>query len=108
VTDFTAMPELCGAGWLVGGEPWWDPQHGAFFMPPSVEGIVGALEEAYRQRDNFELRARAREFALGYDADRVMAEHWTPVLEALTGPREVAPLPNRQLRRAAARQRVKA
>jgi glycosyltransferase involved in cell wall biosynthesis len=23
-TDWTAMTELCGAGWLVDGEKWWD------------------------------------------------------------------------------------
>src|SRR5690606_3301616 len=24
VTDFSAMRELCGSGWLVGGDPWYD------------------------------------------------------------------------------------
>jgi glycosyltransferase involved in cell wall biosynthesis len=106
VTDWTAMPELCGAGWKVSGEPWWDPQHGAFFMAPFVGDIIAALEDAYDRAAG--LRAGAREFALRYDADRVMAEHWLPTLKALSRPREVAPLTNRAMRRAAAKQKVPA
>ena len=97
------MPELCGAGWKVAGEPWWDPQHGAFFMAPFVGDIIAALENAYDEAAG--LRARAREFALGYDADTVMRDYWTPVIEELGRPREVAPLVlangNRAQRRAA-------
>ena len=105
VTDFTSMPELAGAGWVVGGQPWYNPSAGAMWMVPSTAEILGAFEAAYEERGNEQLRAQAREFALGYDADRVMAEYWTPALEQLGRPREVAPLalPNRSLRRAAKR-----
>jgi glycosyltransferase involved in cell wall biosynthesis len=99
VTDWTAMGELCGAGWKVGGdEPWYDAQHESFFMRPRVSEIIGALEDAYENAGK--MRPAAREFALGYDADRVMAEHWLPVLDELGRPREVQPL-NREMRRAA-------
>lgn len=100
VTDWTAMPELCGAGWLVDGEVTDDQCHEAFFKAPSVALIVDALEQAYDARGDQALRDRAREFALGYDADHVMATYWTPVLEELTRPREVGPL-NRAMRREA-------
>lgn len=110
VTNWTAMPELCGAGWLVGGEPWDDVDHRSFFMCPYVGDIIAALEEAYVARGDMELRAKAREFALQYDADRVFAEHWVPALEQLGRPREVAPLPslNREMRRKLAKQKVSA
>jgi glycosyltransferase involved in cell wall biosynthesis len=102
VSDWTAMPELCGSGWKVGGEPWYDPQHDAFFLNPSVPHIIQALEEAYAARDDQQVRDEARQFALAYDADRVTEEFWVPVLETLNRPREVPPL-NRAMRRAAAK-----
>lgn len=103
VTDWTSMPELCGAGWKVGGEPWWDPQHVAFFLNPFVGDILAALEQSYEARGDETLRAQAREFALQYDADLVMETYWNPVLEEITRPRSVPPLPNRAMRRAAAK-----
>lgn len=103
VSDWTAMTELCGAGWLVAGEPQMDYGHHAYFLHPFVSSIVAALEQAYEARGDQEIRARAREFALGYDADVVMRDYWAPALETLVGPREVPPLPNRAMRRAAAK-----
>ncbi len=110
VTDWTSMPELVGAGWAVGGEPWDDIDHRAFYLNPSVPEIVFALEDAYQKRDDASVRNRAREFALQYDADTVFAEHWLPALETLVRPREVAPLPgmNREQRRRMAKQKVTA
>lgn len=87
VTDFSAMSELCGAGWLVEADPWYDSQHGAFFGRPKVTGpgsIVEGFERAYKHRHDKELRMRAREFALGYDSDVVAEVYWRPALEALT------------------------
>ena len=72
-------------------------------MCPSVYEIVEALEAAYDARGDQELRAKAREFALAYDADKVFAEQWVPVLAELERPREVGPLPNREQRRRAAK-----
>jgi glycosyltransferase involved in cell wall biosynthesis len=100
VTDWTSMPELCGAGWKVQGDRWWDSFHASFFMCPSVYEIVDAFEQAYEARDDYGLKAKAREFALQYDADLVMADYWTPTLARLDAPREVGPLPNRAMRRA--------
>jgi len=90
VTDWTAMTELCGAGWLVQGDPFYDPPHGAFYKCPSVAEIYDALLEAYDKAGG--LADQAREFALQYDVERVTAEHWVPVMDELTKPREVAPL----------------
>lgn len=79
VTDFSSMPELCGAGWLVEGEPWWDPHQTAWYAEPSVAGIVDRLETAYTEAAS--LRTKAREFALAYDADVVFDTYWKPALE---------------------------
>lgn len=111
VSNWTAMPELCGAGWLVEGDPWFDTHHGSFFMCPSVQEIVEAFELAYEARDDLALRERAREFAVGYDVETVMSDYWLPTLEQLDRPREVAPLissnGNRAQRRAGARAKQK-
>ena len=96
VTNWTSMPELCGAGWIVGGEPVWHtvPDGGAdsFWMAPFVGDILEALNQAYEHRGSEELAAQARAFAMQYDADLVTETFWVPVLEALTRPREVPPL----------------
>lgn len=105
VSSWTSMPELCGSGWQVGGQPWYNPASGAYWGAPDTEEIIEAFEAAYAARGDQELRVKAREFALQYDADRVFQEHWVPTLEALEAPREVPPLrpigPNRAQRRAA-------
>jgi glycosyltransferase involved in cell wall biosynthesis len=82
VTDFTAMSEVCGAGWKVGYERHWTDQ-ASWQARPHVEEIVASLEECYALDDasRRELSARAREHALAYDADRVLTEHWLPALE---------------------------
>lgn len=99
VSEWTSMPELVGAGWTVGGEPWYCPHQDAFWLCPSVEEILGGLEAAYEARGDEKLRAQAREFALDYDADKVTEDYWVPALDALGKPREVQPL-NRAMRRA--------
>jgi glycosyltransferase involved in cell wall biosynthesis len=95
ITDFSAMPELCGAGWLVETDQWYDAQHGAFFGRPRPESIVEAFRKAYKARHDKDLRARARDFALGYDADLVTETYWKPALEAL----DVSTMPTAVLNR---------
>jgi D-inositol-3-phosphate glycosyltransferase len=105
-SDHSAMSELTQAGWLVSGERLWDPPQSSWMILPSIVSIRNALEAAYEERDNKELREGAREFAMLYDADRVTAEFWVPALERLSRPKEVGPLKaNRAQRRQAARQR---
>jgi glycosyltransferase involved in cell wall biosynthesis len=82
VTDWTAMSELCGVGWKVQGDAWYDCGHGVDFMCPSIYEIVDAFEAAYDQRD-VDVRADAREFAMQYDADVVVETYWKPALELL-------------------------
>jgi glycosyltransferase involved in cell wall biosynthesis len=89
-TDWTAMTELCGAGWLVDGERWYDATQGSFQKVPYVGEIVDALEASYKHGAG--LAERARAFALDYDVDSVFEKYWLPVLDAVTAPREIAPL----------------
>lgn len=126
VTDFSAQPELVGAGWKVLGQQQWDPAQHAFYIVPFIStpglsvgrfrallkkiieavplpsklrdlivsadhelaggptGIVEVLEEAY-YADLDDLAPKAIDKAAEYDADRVFAEHWAPLLEKMGG-----------------------
>lgn len=90
--DFTAMAELCGSGWLVEGDRWWDQMQSSFQTVPHVASIAEALGEAYENATNPELRGKARAFALDYDIEKVWRECWTPILDEVQRPREVPPL----------------
>lgn len=92
VTDFSAQPELVGAGWTVPFQPWWDFAQASWFALPLVSGIVRRLEEAYRTRGEHTEAALAK--AREYDADLVYVEHWRPILAKLDEK------PTRQARRA--------
>jgi glycosyltransferase involved in cell wall biosynthesis len=83
VNDFSSMPELCGAGWLVDGIPIAHEAMGSWWKAPDIGSIVAALDAAYQARGDQALRAQARQFALTYDHHTVMADHWTPVLVEL-------------------------
>jgi len=91
-SDHSAMTELSPAGWLVGGDPWWDHFQDAWLTVPSIGAIHAALEAAYEQRDNQQLKDNAAAFAARYDADHVAQTYWASALEQLGAPREVAPL----------------
>ncbi|MDQ3671587.1 MAG: glycosyltransferase [Actinomycetota bacterium] len=88
-TDHSAMSELCEAGWLVDGDPWYDAPQDSWFKCPQIKLIRAALELAYEARGDQELREEARAFALSYDADRVLSEHWLPALARLDTEREL-------------------
>lgn len=79
-TDWTAMRELAGPGWLVDGQLQWTEQN-SFRKVPSIDGLHAALEQAYEGAER--RRPWARDFALDYDIDRVVADHWVPVLAEL-------------------------
>lgn len=88
VTDDTSMPELIapGTGWKVPGQRFYAAQQ-AWQTIPSVPGIVaalgGALELWRKPKNAAAVRAKCREFALGYDADLVLRDYWVPTLERI-------------------------
>jgi glycosyltransferase involved in cell wall biosynthesis len=102
VTDWTAMTELVGPGWLVDGDPWYNPGTASWWKRPAISEIVDALEKAHGAKGDESIAGECREFALAYDADKILNDYWVPVLDALSRPREVPPLPtlNRETRRA--------
>jgi glycosyltransferase involved in cell wall biosynthesis len=96
-SDFSAQPELVGAGWLCGGQLEWDPpQHASYLCPYTLE-VIRCLEEAF-QADRAGMVEKAVAKAQEYDADRVFAEHWVPFLATLdaVGPARptVDPIPS--------------
>lgn len=81
-TDCSAMTELVGPGWLVGGQPRWQPGHQSTWITPDIGELLAAYKDAY----NGGAAARAgeaREFAEGYDADLVFDRYWVPILDEL-------------------------
>jgi glycosyltransferase involved in cell wall biosynthesis len=81
VSDFAASTELCGDGWLVGGQPLWDAPQKSFFHVPSIPEIVSALDEAYIKADDRSVKAI--DFAAQYQSDVVFDKYWTKALDAL-------------------------
>ncbi len=84
VTDFTAMSEVCGAGWKVGYDRVRTPLR-SWQAWPRIDEVSEALEacHALSSAERAALSAQAREHALLYDVERVMEEHWLPVLGEL-------------------------
>lgn len=81
VSNFTAQPELCGDGWVVDGQPFWDAAQKSFFLTPSVPGIVDALEQAYKRGRN--RSPKAISFGKQYEADKVYQDHWKPAMKEI-------------------------
>lgn len=80
VTDFSAMPQLCGSGWKVPGDLFWNPRHAAWWCKPRIAEIAAAYKAAHAGEGD---PVAARAFAETYDADRVLKEHWAGVLAGL-------------------------
>jgi glycosyltransferase involved in cell wall biosynthesis len=85
----SAMSENVESGWLVDGDPWWDPAQQSFLHSPYVDEIVLALDDSYQARGNQELREQAAEWALRFDADQVTEQHWLPLLDRAAGRRKL-------------------
>jgi FkbM family methyltransferase len=94
VSDSSAMTELCGSGWLAETQPYWQLDDLSWWHAPRIKSITAAYEKAYRHARSPAMRQKAREFALGYDADTVLTQFWKPALEMLeqyAGAAPVAP-----------------
>jgi glycosyltransferase involved in cell wall biosynthesis len=94
VTDASASPELCGSGVTVPGTKFWVPAHRGWWLRPDTADIAAAYENMWVTREEGRMpgmRAAARQFALTYDADAVLADYWEPVLKEIeSGLRESA------------------
>jgi len=85
VTNATAMPELCGAGWTVPYELDWHESQVGWIAKPLISGIYDAYEQAYDKARDPGMRAQAVAFARDYDADTVVERWWRPALARLEG-----------------------
>jgi len=107
VTNWTAQPELVGAGWKVNGQPEYDPLQGGWWMVPNIKEIEDALVQSYELKQDTEKRDSARaaaiDFAAGYTTERVYADHWRPILKQIESELPKAGGLNREQRRAAKR-----
>lgn len=81
-TGASSMEELNPHGISVGGDPFWNGVHRAWWISPSVSEIVNAYEKAYEMRHDID-RDKLRAFAQEYDADVVAEKYMKPALEGL-------------------------
>jgi glycosyltransferase involved in cell wall biosynthesis len=95
VTDATAQPELVGdTGWRVPWQHLYDAHQGAFWCLPLHPEMFAALLEAYGEKGTqaaADRSAAAIAKAQEYDADRVYAEHWRPLLRSMEAELEERP-----------------
>jgi glycosyltransferase involved in cell wall biosynthesis len=81
-TRCSSMEELNPDGAQVDGEPFWNGVHRAWWIRPSVSGMVTALEQAYEQRGDVD-PMKLREGVARYEVGKVAAEHMGPVVDEL-------------------------
>jgi glycosyltransferase involved in cell wall biosynthesis len=76
VTDFSAMKEVCGAGWHVKYQPHWTGQN-SWQASPDVDDIVSALEDCYAlpPGQRLKLSQSAQRHACGVRAEPGVREH---------------------------------
>ena len=82
VSDYSAQPELVGAGWAVDIQPFWDSHQRSWFCTPVVSSIVDALRASYEAPRG--VCKEAVDFASQYDADLVYEQSWKPVMKELS------------------------
>lgn len=82
-TDFSSMPELVKAGWLVKPSgKFLDSRYG-YQVDPDVDDIARNLELAYKA-DPDKLAKEAREFALQFSPEKLAVEYWQPLLDEVS------------------------
>lgn len=86
VSDFTALHELGEAGYRIPIDPIDDliyTMHGTHQCAPKVSEIIRGLEWGLEHRGDTVLREKARTFAMGYEAERVMTRYMLPAFERM-------------------------
>jgi glycosyltransferase involved in cell wall biosynthesis len=81
--EWTAMGELVFGGWKIPkgeAQPEYHDYFDAYQWRVNIDAVEQRLYAAYEMRGVDSLRARARDGALAYDADRVTEKYWKPAL----------------------------
>lgn len=81
-TKCSSMEELNPDGLQVDGEPFFNGVHRAWWIRPSVSGMVAALEQAYERRGEVD-PVKLRESVSGYEVNRVAEEFMRPTVDEL-------------------------
>jgi glycosyltransferase involved in cell wall biosynthesis len=85
-TRCSTMPELIPdyAGWLVDGTRVWKDRHQAWWVLPSPKHITWALGRALASSvKDTRRRERAAQWGATFDADRIAADCWGPLLKEM-------------------------
>jgi glycosyltransferase involved in cell wall biosynthesis len=81
--DWHSMTELMGSGWLIEKERrLWSPV-GGWMWQASIPSLVDCLMSAYEEKGNPKIALNARDFAMEYDWQRVLRQHWGTIVDAL-------------------------
>ena len=81
-TKCSSMEELNPDGIQVDGEPFFNGVHRAWWIRPSIAGMVRALEEAYERRNEVD-RVKLRESVHPYEVGVVAENHMRPTIDSL-------------------------
>lgn len=92
-TDFAAQAELVpdGTGWLVDGQPEWDPPHHAEYLQPYIADVFAKIVDAW-EADRPAMAEKCIAHAAEYDTKRVFETFWKPVIAELIAEPDVLPL----------------
>jgi len=92
-TNFSAQTELVTdeTGWLVEGQPEWDPAHHALYKCPIIADVVNGLEFAWKA-DRAAMAPACIEHAQQYDTAFVYETYWRPFIKDLEAQPERLPL----------------
>jgi glycosyltransferase involved in cell wall biosynthesis len=84
VTDWTAMPEVCKAGWHVSYQKTWTGMN-SWQATADVDDIVAALEDCHGLTHNAKVKLSndARRHAMDYDVRKVAKQYMLPALRAV-------------------------
>ncbi len=83
-TNFSAQTELVTdeTGWLVEGQPEWDPAHRALYKCPLIGDVLNGLEFAWKA-DRAAMADACVAFAAQYDVAAVYENYWKPFIAEL-------------------------
>jgi glycosyltransferase involved in cell wall biosynthesis len=78
--DFATTDELLFAGWKLKGQRDWGYGADSFRLRVFVDEVTAALEEAYKNKSNDELRRRAANESRKHDLKLIFETYWKPAL----------------------------
>lgn len=81
-TNFSSMPEMTSAGWLVDVKDMFLLGRVSYQAMPDEDSIAECLEKAY-QSDLDEMGRKGRKFAEDFDNPVIAKKYWKPILDSI-------------------------